>query len=95
MVVQEEQKAVGWQFGSEGKRCLYRCKPVLDAIGDQAYYVGPIGSGAVAKLVHNCAGYVVQAALAEVFTMGVKAGVEPLALWQAVRKGAQGATRDI
>ncbi len=67
-----------------------RCKPVLDAIGDKAYYVGPIGCGAIAKLVHNCAGYVVQAALAEVFTMGVKAGVEPLALWQAVRKGAQG-----
>jgi 3-hydroxyisobutyrate dehydrogenase-like beta-hydroxyacid dehydrogenase len=67
-----------------------RCKPVLDAIGDQVYYVGPIGSGAVAKLVHNCAGYVIQCALAEVFTMGVKAGVEPLALWEAVRKGAQG-----
>lgn len=67
-----------------------RCKPVLDSIGDKAYYVGPIGCGAVAKLVHNCAGYIVQAALAEVFTMGVKAGVEPLALWQAVRKGAQG-----
>ena len=67
-----------------------RCKPVLDAIGDKAYYVGPIGCGAIAKLVHNCTGYVVQAALAEVFTMGVKAGVEPLALWQAVRKGAQG-----
>ena len=67
-----------------------RCKPVLDAIGDKAYYVGPIGSGAVAKLVHNCAGYIIQAALAEVFTMGVKAGVEPLALWEAVRKGATG-----
>ena len=67
-----------------------RCKPVLDSIGDKAYYVGPIGCGAIAKLVHNCTGYVVQAALAEVFTMGVKAGVEPLALWQAVRKGAQG-----
>ena len=67
-----------------------RCKPVLDSIGDKAYYVGPIGCGAVAKLVHNCTGYIVQAALAEVFTMGVKAGVEPLALWQAVRKGAQG-----
>jgi 3-hydroxyisobutyrate dehydrogenase len=63
---------------------------VLDAIGDKAYYVGPIGSGAVAKLVHNCAGYIIQAALAEVFTMGVKAGVEPLALWEAVRKGATG-----
>jgi len=67
-----------------------RCKPVLDSIGDAAYYVGPVGSGSVAKLVHNCAGYVVQCALAEVFTMGVKAGVEPLALWQAVRKGAGG-----
>ena len=67
-----------------------RCKTALDAIGDKAYYVGPIGCGAVAKLVHNCAGYVIQAGLAEVFTMGVKAGVEPLALWQAVRRGAQG-----
>ena len=74
-----------------GDREVYdRCKPVLDAIGDKAYYVGPIGCGAIAKLVHNCAGYVIQCALAEVFTMGVKAGVEPLALWQAVRKGAQG-----
>ena len=65
-------------------------KSVLDSIGDTAYYVGPIGCGAVAKLVHNCSGYIIQTALAEVFTMGVKAGVEPLALWQAVRRGAQG-----
>ena len=72
------------------KEVFDACKPVLDTIGNQAYYVGPIGCGAIAKLVHNCTGYIVQAALAEVFTMGVKAGVEPLALWQAVRKGAQG-----
>jgi 3-hydroxyisobutyrate dehydrogenase-like beta-hydroxyacid dehydrogenase len=72
------------------KEVFDRCKPVLDSIGDAAYYVGPVGAGSVAKLVHNCAGYVVQCALAEVFTMGVKAGVEPLALWQAVRKGAGG-----
>ena len=65
-------------------------KPVLDSIGDQAYYVGPIGSGSVAKLVHNCTGYIIQAAMAETFTMGVKAGVDPLALWLAVRQGAQG-----
>ena len=65
-------------------------KSVLDSIGDKAYYVGPIGCGAVAKLVHNCSGYIIQTALAEVFTKGVKAGVEPLALWQAVRRGAQG-----
>ena len=43
--------------------------------------------------MHNCAGYAIQTALAEVFTMGVKAGVEPLALWQAVRQGALGRRR--
>jgi 3-hydroxyisobutyrate dehydrogenase-like beta-hydroxyacid dehydrogenase len=77
-----------------GDRAVFdRCKPVLDAIGDQAMYIGPIGAGSVAKLVHNCAGYAIQAALAEVFTLGVKGGVEPLALWQAVRQGALGRRR--
>ncbi len=68
-------------------------KRLLSAIGDQVMYVGPIGSGTIAKLVHNCAGYMIQCALAEAFTMGVKAGVEPLALWQAVRQGAVGRQR--
>ena len=74
-----------------GDQALYeRYKSVLDAIGDKAYYVGPIGTGAIAKLVHNCTGYILQTALAETFTMGVKAGVDPLVLWQAVRRGALG-----
>ena len=77
-----------------GDREVYdRFKTVLDAIGDQPYYVGPIGAGSVAKLVHNCAGYAIQTALAEVFSMGVKAGVDPLALWKAVRQGAGGRRR--
>ena len=84
----ESRNLAIWVGGD--KDVFDRCKSALDAIGDKAYYVGPIGCGAVAKLVHNCAGYVIQAGLAEVFTMGVKAGVEPLALWQAVRRGAQG-----
>jgi 3-hydroxyisobutyrate dehydrogenase len=68
-------------------------KPVLDAIGDQARYVGPLGSATVAKLVHNCAGYAINRVLSEVFTMGVKAGVDPLTLWEAVRQGALGRMR--
>jgi hypothetical protein len=49
---------------------------VLDAIGDKPTYVGPIGSATVAKLVHNMSGYAIVCALAETFTMGVKAGIE-------------------
>ena len=80
-----------WIGGDE--EAFKKYKPVVDAIGDQAYYVGPIGAGSVAKLVHNCAGYVVQTALAEVFTMGVKAGVDALTIWKAVRQGAGGRRR--
>ena len=65
----------------------------LDALGDQVRYIGPIGAGAIAKLVHNAAGYAIQTALAEVFSVGVKAGVEPLALFEAVRQGARGRQR--
>jgi 3-hydroxyisobutyrate dehydrogenase len=68
-------------------------KHVLNAFSDAARYIGPIGAGSVAKLVHNCAGYAIQTALAEVFSMGIKAGVEPLALWEAVRTGASGRQR--
>jgi len=77
-----------WIGGDE--EAFKKYKPVVDAIGDRAYYVGPIGAGSVAKLVHNCAGYMVQTAMAEVFTMGVKAGVDPLTIWKAVRQGAGG-----
>lgn len=80
-----------WVGGDED--VYERYKHVLDSIGDQAVRVGPIGAGSVAKLVHNCAGYTIQTALAEVFTMGVKAGVDPLPLWQAVRQGALGRQR--
>lgn len=87
----ETRRLALWVGGDEG--VFTRYKPVLEAIGDQPHYVGPIGAGSVAKLVHNCAGYVIQTALAEVFTMGVKAGVDPLALWKAVRQGAVGRRR--
>src|SRR5216683_1473040 len=80
-----------WVGGDE--QMFNRYKSVLDAMGDKARYVGPIGAGSVAKLVHNGAGYCIQAALAEMFSVGVKAGVEPLALWEAVRDGAGGRRR--
>ncbi len=82
------RKLAIWVGGHEN--VFNRHKAVLDAIGDKAAYIGPIGSATVAKLVHNMSGYAIICALAETFTMGVKAGVEPLALWQAVRQGAAG-----
>ncbi|HEX9184157.1 MAG TPA: NAD(P)-dependent oxidoreductase [Burkholderiales bacterium] len=77
-----------------GDEAAYRKhEGVLRTIGDQPIYVGPIGAGSVAKLAHNCASFTVQTALAEIFTLGVKAGVEPLALFKAIRQGATGRKR--
>ncbi len=75
------------------KAVFEKYRHVLDAAGDQVAYIGPIGSASVAKLVHNLSGYMIQTALAEAFTMGVKAGVDPITLWRAVRNGVTGRRR--
>ena len=84
----ETGKLAIWVGGDE--RVFNRHKPVLDAIGDQARYIGGIGMATVAKLVHNMSGYAAVCVFAETFSMGVKAGMDPLDLWQAVRQGAGG-----
>src|SRR4051812_30147113 len=77
-----------------GERAVYdKYEPILRIIGDQPMFVGPIGAGTVAKLSHNLASFSVHMALAEIFTLGVKAGVEPLALFRALRQGATGRKR--
>jgi 3-hydroxyisobutyrate dehydrogenase len=87
----ESGKLAIWVGGEQPVFRKY--EPVLRCMGDQPYYVGPIGAGTVAKLAHNAASFAIQAVLAEVMTLGVKAGVEPLALFRALRQGAYGRKR--
>ena len=70
-----------------------RIKPILDSFGDKVFYAGEIGAGSVCKLVHNMIGHSVRQAIAEGLTLGVKAGVEPEALWEAIRRGSLGRMR--
>src|ERR1700719_2437176 len=72
------RKLAIWVGGDEN--VFKEHKAVLDAIADKPAYIGPIGSATVAKLVHHMSGYAIVCALAESFSLGVKAGVEPLAL---------------
>jgi 3-hydroxyisobutyrate dehydrogenase-like beta-hydroxyacid dehydrogenase len=75
------------------KAVFDRYSAALSAMGDQAVYIGPIGAGSIAKLVHNATSAAMGVVLSEVFTMGIKAGVEPLTLFSAVRQGATGRSR--
>jgi 3-hydroxyisobutyrate dehydrogenase-like beta-hydroxyacid dehydrogenase len=77
-----------------GDRATYdRFEGVLRAMGDQTRYIGAFGAGLVTKMTHNCISGSINAVLAEVFTMAIKAGAEPLALWEAVRQGVLGRRR--
>jgi 3-hydroxyisobutyrate dehydrogenase-like beta-hydroxyacid dehydrogenase len=77
-----------------GEKEVYeRIKPILDAFGDKVFYAGEIGAGSVCKLVHNMIGHSVRQAIAEGLTLGVKAGVEPEALWESIRRGSLGRMR--
>jgi 3-hydroxyisobutyrate dehydrogenase-like beta-hydroxyacid dehydrogenase len=80
-----------WVGGDQAMFQKYQS--ALGAMGDQAKYIGPIGAGSIAKLVHNATSAAMNVVLAEVFTLGVKAGVAPLDLFRAVRQGASGRSR--
>lgn len=74
-----------------GEKAVFeRAKPVLDAFGDQVIYAGPLGSGSICKLVHQMINSTVAQAIAEGLTLGVKAGVDTVALWECVRRGMVG-----
>ena len=77
-----------------GEREVYeKIKPVLDSFGDKVFYAGEVGAGSICKLVHNMIGHSVRQAIAEGLTLGVKAGVEPEAVWECMRRGSLGRMR--
>jgi 3-hydroxyisobutyrate dehydrogenase len=65
-------------------------KDVLKGVGDKVGYMGAIGSGTIAKLVHNMISIAARSLVAEGFTLGVKAGVKPEALLEAIRGASFG-----
>jgi 3-hydroxyisobutyrate dehydrogenase len=74
-----------------GDQAAYqRIEPVLKAIGDKLLHVGGIGSGTIAKLVHNQIALSLMMVVAEGFTLGVKAGADPELLLKAVSEGMLG-----
>jgi 3-hydroxyisobutyrate dehydrogenase len=74
-----------------GDRAAYdRHLDLLRAMAKAPRYVGPIGAGTITKLAHNLLGYMIMLSMAEVFSIAVKAGIDPLELWEALRLGSVG-----
>jgi 3-hydroxyisobutyrate dehydrogenase len=74
-----------------GDEAIYReVQGVLGAVGNKVGYMGAIGAGSIAKLVHNMISILTRSLIAEGFTLGVKAGVKPEALLEAIRGASFG-----
>ena len=58
-----------------------RSRPVLDALGSTFHHVGPLGCGLIVKLVNNVMSVCNVVVAAEAMVLGVKAGIEPQALF--------------
>ena len=65
---------------------------LLMAMAGSVVYVGPLGSGNVAKLANQIIVAVNIAAVSEAFTMAVKSGADPELVYQAIRGGLAGST---
>src|SRR5258705_1351040 len=73
-----------------GEEAIYNeVKEAITGIG-KVGYMGPIGAGTIAKLVHNMISIATRGLIAEGFTLGVKAGVKPEALLEAIRGASYG-----
>ena len=74
-----------------GQKEVYeQCKEILAAMGSDVEYVGDIGAGEIVKVVNNLIIAVSICSLSEALVLGVKAGVKPAVLVNALIKGSAG-----
>jgi 3-hydroxyisobutyrate dehydrogenase len=72
------------------KDVLARAEPVLRAMGPNVFHVGPVGSGNTVKAINNMMACVNSAAMMEGFLVGVKAGLDPMTIYEVVKASSGG-----
>jgi 2-hydroxymethylglutarate dehydrogenase len=70
------------------KEVFEECREILGAMGTDIYHVGGIGCGEVVKIVNNLILLVSDPVIAEGMVLGVKAGVKPDSLFEALSNGS-------
>jgi 3-hydroxyisobutyrate dehydrogenase len=71
---------------------LARARPVLRAIGPNIFHVGTVGAGNTVKAINNMLASVNALAMMEGLALGVKAGLDPMTIYEVV-KASSGASK--
>src|SRR5262245_36272733 len=69
---------------------LERARPVLRAIGPNIFHVGPVGAGNTVKAINNMMACVNSLAMMEGLALGVKAGLDPMTIYEVVKASSGG-----
>jgi 3-hydroxyisobutyrate dehydrogenase len=67
-----------------------RARPLLEAIAKRVMYTGGIGTGSIAKILHNSATFTLDLVMAECWTTGVKAGIDAATIVKVFTEAALG-----
>jgi 3-hydroxyisobutyrate dehydrogenase-like beta-hydroxyacid dehydrogenase len=67
-----------------------RARPLLDAIAKRVMYTGGIGTGSIAKVMHNSATFTLDLVMAECWTTAVKAGIDAATIVRVFNEAALG-----
>ena len=74
------------------KKDFEECKEILEKMGKSVVYLGKSGSGQTTKLVNQIIVALNLAAISEGFVLGMKAGVDPKLIYEAIRGGLAGSS---
>jgi len=83
------QGSLAIMVGGE-KEVFEDCLEIFQSMGRNIVHVGGIGAGGFVKLVNQIVVALNIAALGEAFSLGVKAGINPQVIYQAIRGGLAG-----
>jgi 3-hydroxyisobutyrate dehydrogenase len=67
-----------------------RARPLLGTIAKRVIYTGGIGTGSIAKIMHNSASFTLDLVMAECWTAGVKAGIDAATIVKVFHEAALG-----
>ncbi|HXP05989.1 MAG TPA: NAD(P)-dependent oxidoreductase [Stellaceae bacterium] len=67
-----------------------RARPLLEAIAKRVMYTGGIGTGSIAKIMHNSATFTLDLVMAECWTTAVKAGIDAATIVKVFTEAALG-----
>ncbi|MFC1798486.1 NAD(P)-dependent oxidoreductase [Thermodesulfobacteriota bacterium] len=75
-------------YASGTQESCNHCMPVFDELSRKTYYLGEFGMGTKMKLIANLLVTIHNVSAAEAFVLGMKAGLDPQQIYEAISDGA-------